>query len=93
MKKGRFGIVFSFYAILAFILVILKMPLLGALLFGFVTLAERDEWLGRQTLQAFLMSAVVVFLGKLFSWINSLIPVSYTHLSATQSLVIFKEVL
>ena len=74
MKKGRFGIVFSFYAILAFILVILKMPLLGALLFGFVTLAERDEWLGRQTLQAFLMSAVVVFLGKLFSWINSLIP-------------------
>lgn len=74
MKKGRFGIVLSFYAILAFVLVILKMPLLGALLFGFVTLAERDEWAGRQTLQAFLMSVVVSFVSKLLTGIVSLLP-------------------
>lgn len=71
MKKGRFGILLVFYPILAFVGVILKMPLLCALLFVFVLFAEKDEWAGRQTLEALLTSLVVFFVTTLTSWFNA----------------------
>lgn len=66
MRKGKFGILLSYYAVLAFILVILNQTLLCGLLFLVALLFEKDEWLGRQTLQAFGLSLVV----SLFSGIT-----------------------
>lgn len=50
MRKGKLGVVVCLYPILGFVCVILNQPLLCALIFGFVLVAERDEWAGRQTL-------------------------------------------
>ena len=65
MRKGKLGVVVCLYPILGFVCVILNRPLLCALIFGFVLVAERDEWAGRQTLQALGLSAItaVVALG------------------------------
>ena len=52
MRKGKLGVVVCLYPILGFVCVILNQPLLCALIFGFVLVAERDEWAGRQCLQA-----------------------------------------
>ena len=72
MKKDRFGICLTFYAVLAFVLTILGQTLLGGLLLAFVILAEQDEWLIRQTMQAFFLSLisgiVSAFMGA-FSWL------------------------
>lgn len=59
MKKGKFGISLAFYGILAFVLALLKQPLLCGLLLGFVILAEDDRWTVRQVLQGFVLSLVV----------------------------------
>lgn len=77
MKKGKFGIVLSFYVILAFICVILKLPILCALILGFVILAEKDEWAGRQVLQALLLSVVVTFFSEVVVWGASLISLPF----------------
>ena len=58
MRKDRYGICFTFYATLAFVLVILGQTLLSGLLLGFAILAEQDEWLIRQTMQAFFLCLV-----------------------------------
>ena len=55
MQKGKYGIYLWFYAALAFILAILGQTLLCGLLLGFVIVAERDEWLTRQAIQAFCL--------------------------------------
>ena len=83
MKKGTFGIKLSFYAVLAFVLAFLGQTLLLGLLLGFVLVAEKDEWLTRQTMQAFFLTiAVSVIQGalslmaKLFGWIPTLGSIS-----------------
>ena len=83
MKKGTFGIKLSFYAVLAFVLAFLGQTLLLGLLLGFVIVAEKDEWMTRQTMQAFFLTiAVSVIQGalslisKLFSWIPTLGSIS-----------------
>lgn len=73
-KKGKFGLLLSFYAILAFIFVILKMPVLCAGLFIFVLLAEKDEWTGRQVLEALMLSLTASFFINVFDWASLLIP-------------------
>lgn len=70
MKKGRFGIVYAFYVVIAFIGVILKMPLLSGLVFGVALLAEREENISRRCLEAFLLSLVSAFLVTIFSWLG-----------------------
>ena len=68
MRKGRFGILLYVYPIIAFSCVILRLPLVCALAFGFVLLAERDEWAGRQTLQALLLSAFTEIIQRILVW-------------------------
>jgi hypothetical protein len=71
MKKDRFGICIPFYAVLAFVLAMLGQTLLGGLLLGFVIVVEKDEWLTRQTMQAFflsLVSGVVQVIVGVISW-------------------------
>lgn len=58
MRKGRFGVVLCLYPILAFSCVILNQPIICAAIFAIALLAERDEWAGRQTLQALMLSVV-----------------------------------
>ena len=72
MKKDRFGICLTFYAVLAFVLAILGQTLLGGLLLAFAILVEQDEWLIRQTMQAFflsLVSGVVTAFINAVSWL------------------------
>lgn len=77
MKKGKLGILLSFYGILGFILVILKLPLLCAILLGFVLFAEKDEWAVRQVLQAFMLSLIVVLFGDVVPWVAALLPLPF----------------
>lgn len=61
MKKGKFGIVLCFYPIAAFAAVILNFPLFCLALAAAAVFLERDEWAGRQTLQAVMASFLVSF--------------------------------
>ena len=64
MKKGKFGIVLCFYPIAAFAAVILNAPIICFALAAAAIFIERDEWAGRQTLQAWMVSALVYFFDK-----------------------------
>lgn len=76
MKKGNFGIKLSIIAALAFAFVVIKQPLLVLLVAGFAIVAEKDEWLTRQVLQAVLLyvlySAASIVLGWVFTGLGSL---------------------
>lgn len=69
MIKGKYGIALSFYAIVAFVLAALGQVLLCGVLLGFVLVAEKNDWLSRQVMQAlflsFLKPAVSLVLGVL----------------------------
>lgn len=75
MRKGKLGVVVCLYPILGFVCVILNQPLLCALIFGFVLVAERDEWAERQCLQAVGLSAIAVVLRELLVYSVNLFPV------------------
>lgn len=78
MKKGRFGLVLCFYPIAAFVGVILKQPLLCCALLALAVFVERDQWTSRQTLQAALLSALVLLFDKIVPWVSSLFsPIPY----------------
>ncbi len=75
MKKGRFGLVLCFYPIAAFLCAVLRLPLLCFLLAGAAIFVERDEWTGRQTLQAFFLSLLAAFFTELVPWGAALIDI------------------
>ena len=56
MSKGKYGIYLWFYAAVAFILAFLGQTLLCGILLGFVIVAEKNEWLSKQVIQAFFLS-------------------------------------
>ena len=58
MRKDRFNICISFYAVLAFVLAILGQSLLCGMLLGFVIVIQKDEWLTKQVMQAFFLALV-----------------------------------
>lgn len=58
MRKGKLGIAYQVYAIIAFALAIFGQWLLCALLLGLVMVYEKDEWTTRQCMQAFFLGAV-----------------------------------
>lgn len=76
MKKGKFGIVLCFYPIAAFAAAILDAPLIGAILAAAAIFAERDEWAGRQTLQAWMLSVVMSFFSGVAGWVGN-VPVPF----------------
>lgn len=63
MRKGKIGLTYTFYASLAFVLMLFGVifenifsPMTMLLLLtGFVVVVEKDEWASRQCLQAFLL--------------------------------------
>lgn len=88
MKKGKFGIILCFYPIAAFAAVILNSPMICAALAALTIFAERDEWAGRQTLQACMLSAVLFFFDRFAGWgVSALrIPFFSTILSVVSSI-------
>lgn len=56
MRKGVYGINLYFYAVLAFVFALFGQTLLCSLLLGFIIVTEKDEWLTKQTIQAFMLS-------------------------------------
>jgi len=61
LRKGKFGFVLCFYPIAAFAAVILNSPLICTAIAAAAVFLERDEWTGRQTLQAWMASILVYF--------------------------------
>lgn len=70
-KRDQFGIKFTFYAVLAFVLAIFGQTLLCGLLLGFSILAVKDQWLIRQVMQAFFLC----FVGNIVSVITGMFAV------------------
>ena len=58
MEKGKFGIRLSFYAVTAFLFVILGYTTALWLLAGVVIVGEKSEWAGRQVIQAVCLEVV-----------------------------------
>lgn len=77
MRKGKFGVVLCLYPIVGFACVILNQPLLCAAVFALALIAERDPWAGRQTLQAFALSAVTAVLRSVLAFVVQLFPSDY----------------
>lgn len=65
MEKGRFGIRLCVYPAVAFLLVLFNQWILCGLVFGAALLAEKNEWAGRQCLQAFFLALLSLAAGKL----------------------------
>lgn len=81
MTKGKFGLSLAAVAVIAFAFCALRQPQSVLLVAGFALLAEKDEWLNRQTLQALLLTIAYylaelvtgwVFggLARLFGWVK-----------------------
>lgn len=77
MKKGKFGFVLCAYPIVAFAAVILRSPWICAAAFALAVFAEQDEWAGRQTLQAWMLSLIVTFFNNVLTWAVSLISIPF----------------
>lgn len=77
MRKGKYGLVLCFYPILAFAAAILRLPLLCALDFLIVAFVEKDEWAGRQTLQALFLSLIACFFTDIVPWAASSISLPF----------------
>lgn len=67
MEKGKYGVRLSFYAVAAFIFAILGYSTALILLTGVVIVGEKNEWAGRQAIQAvclqFVSGVVSAFFG------------------------------
>lgn len=66
MEKGKFGVRLSFYAVLAFVLVIFGYDTLLFLLLGVVLIGEKNEWACRQVIEAVCLSFVLNILSAVF---------------------------
>lgn len=91
MKKGKFGILLCFYPIAAFAAVILNSALSAAALAAAAIFIEKDEWAGRQTLQAWMAAVIVAFFRGLSQAVDRLfyIPVLSSVLSAAAGILSF----
>lgn len=68
MRKGKFGFVLCAYPIAAFCAVILRSPGIASVLFALAVFLEKDEWTSRQTMQAWLLSLIVLFFNNVLTW-------------------------
>lgn len=69
MTKGKFGLSPAAIAVIAFGFAALRQPQSVLLVCGFALLAERDEWLNRQAMQALLLTIVYDLAELVASWI------------------------
>jgi hypothetical protein len=76
MRKGKFNICLAYFAVFAFLLAILGQTLACCLVMFAAIFLEKDEWLGRQTIQAFALllvgNVVTSVLGMISSFFSFL---------------------
>lgn len=93
MRKGKLGISYTTYAVVAFVLAIFGQMLIAAILLGFVLYAERDEWTGRQCMQAFFLTFASGVIGAItalivfFAAIGSGVSFGYGYYGSAGALV------
>lgn len=80
LKRGKFGLCLAFYAILAFVLALLKQPVLCGLLLAFVLVTEEEPWVPRQVLQGFMLSLAAYFFMDLLFTFTAVIPIRFGFL-------------
>jgi len=97
MRKDNFGICFSFYAVLGFVLALLGHTTLAFLLLGFVILVHKDQWLIMQVMQAFFLSILSEIVSTIISIIRpvyqipvlgNLISICFGIITSMTSLII-----
>lgn len=69
MTKGRFGLSLAAIAVIAFGFAALRQPTSVLLVCGFALLAEKDEWLNRQAMQALLLTIAYYLSELVMDWI------------------------
>lgn len=69
MTKGKFGLSFSAIAVIAFGFAALRQPQSVLLVVGFALLAEKDEWLNRQAMQALLLTIAYYLTELVTGWL------------------------
>lgn len=69
MKKGKFGLSPAAIAVIAFGFCALRQPQSVLLVAGFALLAEKDEWLNRQAMQAVLLTITYYLTILVADWI------------------------
>ncbi len=72
MEKGKFGVRMSFYTVTAFILAYLGYSTVLFLLAGVVILLEKNEWAGRQVIQAICLCVVENVVNSVLAIMNPL---------------------
>ena len=91
MEKGRFGIRLSFYTVLAFILAFLGYSTLLFLLAGIVIFVEKDEWAGKQVIQAICLCLIVNLVSSVLGILDPIryipVPVLSTMWNAMKGLI------
>lgn len=68
-SKGKYGLPLTAIATLAFGFCALRQPLAVLLIAGFALLAEGDEWLNRQAVQAVLLSVAYAIAALVGGWV------------------------
>lgn len=69
MTKGKFGLSLAAVAVIAFGFAALRQPQSVLLVVGFALLAEKDEWLNRQAMQALLLTIAYYLAELVTSWV------------------------
>lgn len=67
--KGKFGLSLAAVAVVAFGFAMLQQPQSVLLVVGFALLAEKDEWLNRQALQALLLTIAYYMAILITGWV------------------------
>ena len=75
MEKGKFGIRMCFYTVLAFVLAYLGYSTVLFLLAGVVIFVERNEWAGRQVIQAVCLCLASNLINALLNIFNPLVNI------------------
>lgn len=71
MTKGKFGLSPAAIAVIAFGFAALRQPQSVLLVVGFALLAEKDEWLNKQAMQALLLTITYYLAELVTSWVFS----------------------
>lgn len=69
MTKGKFGLSLAAVAVIAFGFAALRQPQSVLLVVGFALLAEKDEWLNRQAMQALLLTIAYYLAELVTGWV------------------------
>jgi hypothetical protein len=69
MTKGKFGLSLAAVAVIAFGFCALRQPQSVLLVVGFALLAEKDEWLNRQAMQALLLTIAYYLAELVTGWV------------------------